>query len=52
MDVLSQGLKVMDSTAITLCMEKSLPVIVFDLFTDGNIARVVSGEDLGTRIEG
>ena len=52
MDVLSQGLKVMDSTAITLCMEKSLPVIVFDLFTDGNIARVVSGEDLGTRIGG
>ena len=51
MDVLSKGLRVMDSTAITLCMEKALPVIVFDLFTSGNIARVVAGEELGTRIE-
>ncbi len=50
MDVLSRGLTVMDGTAITLCMEKSLPVIVFDFFTEGNIERVVKGEKLGTVI--
>ncbi|HKX46809.1 MAG TPA: UMP kinase [Planctomycetota bacterium] len=50
MDVLSRGLRVMDGTAITLCMEKQLPVIVFDLFVDGNIERVVKGEPIGTRI--
>ncbi|MFT4709756.1 MAG: uridylate kinase [Bacteroidia bacterium] len=50
MDVLSKRLAVMDSTAITLCMENDLPVIVFDLFTEGNIGRVVKGEALGTRI--
>ena len=50
MDVLSRGLRVMDGTAITLCMEKQLPVIVFDLFVDGNIVRVVKGEPIGTRI--
>ncbi|MBI1380898.1 MAG: UMP kinase [Planctomycetaceae bacterium] len=50
MDVLSRGLAVMDGTAITLCMEKSLPVIVFDFFSEGNIERVVKGERLGTTI--
>jgi uridylate kinase len=50
MDVLSRRLAVMDSTAITLCMENNLPVVVFDMFTEGNIARVIKGEDLGTRI--
>ena len=50
MEVLQRGLRVMDSTAITLCMEKSLPVVVFDMFTRGNIARVVAGDSLGTII--
>jgi uridylate kinase len=50
MDVLRDRLKVMDGTAITLCMENKLPVIVFNLFEDGNIERVVRGEDLGTKI--
>jgi uridylate kinase len=50
MDVLERQLKVMDGTAITLCMENRLPVIVFDLFEEGNIERVVRGEPLGTTI--
>ena len=50
MDVLSKRLRVMDGTAITLCMENRLPVVVFDLFEEGNLERVVRGEDLGTRI--
>jgi len=50
MDVLQKRLAVMDSTAITLCMENDLPVVVFDMFQEGNIGRVVKGEDLGTRI--
>jgi uridylate kinase len=51
MDVLSQGLRVMDGTAITLCMEQKLPVVVFDMFAPGNIERVVRGEPIGTRID-
>jgi uridylate kinase len=47
-DFLNRHLKVMDSTAITLCMENTLPIIVFDLHTHGNIKRVVCGEDIGT----
>ena len=50
MDVLSRNLRVMDSTAITLCMENNLPVVVFDFFVEGNLERVVRGEQLGTRI--
>lgn len=50
MDVLKRGLRVMDGTAITLCMENRLPVVVFDLFEKGNIERVVKGEALGTTI--
>jgi len=50
MDVLSRGLKVMDGTAVTLCMENDLPVIVFDLFEEGNLEKVVRGEPLGTKI--
>jgi len=48
MDVLSRHLKVMDSTAISLCMDHSLPIIVFDLHTPGNIKRAVCGEPIGT----
>jgi uridylate kinase len=50
-DVLSRGLKVMDATAISLCMDHHLPIIVFDLFREGNIARAVSGEPIGTIVQ-
>ncbi|MBK7644368.1 MAG: UMP kinase [Planctomycetes bacterium] len=50
MQVLQQGLGVMDGTAITLCMENRLPVVVFNMFEEGNLERVVRGETLGTRI--
>jgi uridylate kinase len=46
--VLSTGLRVMDSTAVSLCMENNLPIYVFDLNVPGNIARAVCGERLGT----
>jgi uridylate kinase len=48
--VLRDKLRVMDLTAITLCMERKIPVVVFNLKTPGNIARVVRGEKVGTRI--
>ncbi len=51
MEVLQQQLKVMDGTAITLCMENRLPVVVFDMLREGNIERVVQGESIGTKIE-
>jgi len=47
-DFLSRHLKVMDSTAISLCMDNGLPIIVFDLSRNGNIKRVVCGEAIGT----
>src|SRR5215472_9030574 len=50
MDVLKQGLKVMDSTAITLCKDNNLPIIVFNLNGRGNIKRVVSGEKIGSLV--
>ncbi len=49
-DVLERDLRVMDATAITLCKENGLPVIVFDLFAEEGIERVVRGEPLGTII--
>jgi uridylate kinase len=49
-DVLNRGLKVMDSTAISLCMDNDLPIIVFDLTVDGNLRRVLLGEKVGTRV--
>lgn len=48
LDVLSRGLKVMDATAISLCMDNGLPIVVFDLSVPGNIARAVCGEAVGT----
>ncbi len=50
-DVLKKGLKVMDATAISLCMENNLPVVVFNLFQRGNIKRVMLGEKIGTVIK-
>ena len=48
--VLNQGLKVMDATAISLCMDNGLPIVVFELLREGNIRRVVRGEDVGTLV--
>ena len=49
-EVLKKNLKVMDSTAISLCMDNELPIIVFDLGERGNILRVVQGQDVGTTV--
>ncbi len=49
-DVLKRGLKVMDSTAISLCMDNKLPILVFDLAKPGNIKRAVLGEKIGTLV--
>jgi uridylate kinase len=51
LDVLNRGLTIMDSTALTLCMDNRMPIIVFDLLTEGNIERVVLGEEIGTRVD-
>lgn len=50
MDVLTKRLGVMDATAVSLCMDHRLPVVVFDLFEEGNLQRAVRGESLGTKI--
>jgi uridylate kinase len=49
-DVLKKNLKVMDSTAISLCMDNDLPIIVFDSTLRGNVKRVVMGEEIGTTV--
>src|SRR4051812_10973425 len=49
-EVLEKELRVMDLTAITLCKERKIPLVVFDMKKQGNIARVVRGEDVGTKI--
>ena len=51
LEVLKRRLEVMDSTAISLCMDNHLPIIVFNLTQRGNIRRVVMGEEIGTRVE-
>jgi len=51
-EVLQQNLKVMDSTAISLCMDNRLPILVFSLLEPGNIKRVVLGESVGTLVYG
>ena len=52
LEVLQRDLKVMDSTAISLCRDNSLPIIVFDFTKPGNTLRVICGEPLGTRVGG
>ncbi len=52
MDVLKKGLKVMDSTAISLCMDNNLPIMVFSLMDRGNIKKVLSGKKIGTLVKG
>jgi uridylate kinase len=50
LDILTRGLRVMDSTAITLCMDNRLPLVVFDVGEPGNLMRVVRGEPVGTEV--
>jgi uridylate kinase len=50
MEVLQRGLKVMDSTAVSLCMDNDIPIVVFKLSYEGNLKRVLLGEDIGTRV--
>ena len=49
-EVLNRGLKVMDSTAITLCMDNELPIVVFDLLGEQLISRILCGEKIGTLV--
>jgi uridylate kinase len=49
-EVLKEGYQVMDATAVSLCMENKLPIVVFDLWQSGNIRRVVMGEPVGTLV--
>jgi uridylate kinase len=51
LDVLNRGLKVMDSTAISLCMDNRLPIVVFNVGVRGNLLRLVRGERVGTIVE-
>jgi uridylate kinase len=50
LDALNRGLQVMDSTALTFCMDNHLPIVVFDLFKPGNAARIISGDHVGTLV--
>jgi uridylate kinase len=50
MEVLQKELKIMDATAISLCMQGSIPIIVFNLFERGNIKRIIMGEEIGTTV--
>ena len=50
MEVLKKGLKVMDATAISLCKDNNLPIIIFNLNRHGNIRRVVTGEKIGSLV--
>jgi len=50
LEVLERGLKVMDATAISLCMDNKLPIVVFNLLESGNLRRVIGGEPVGTTV--
>ncbi len=52
MEVLQRGLRVMDTAAISLCMDNQLPIIVFNVGVEGNLRRIVQGESVGTLVEG
>ena len=49
-EIYTRGLKVMDLTATTMCKENNLPIIVFDMDTNGNLKKVMSGENIGTLV--
>ena len=50
LDVLSQGLRAMDSTAVSLCMDNKLPIVVFDLMKPGNVSAILDGQLIGTLV--
>lgn len=50
MEVLQKELKIMDATAISLCMQGNIPIIVFNLFERGNIKKVITGKEIGTKV--
>src|SRR5690625_4820374 len=50
LDVLNQGLQVMDATAVSLCMSRNMPITVFDIFAQGNLKKLLDGERIGTLI--
>ena len=50
MDALNRRLDVMDNTALSLCMDNNLPIIVFDIFQPDNIVSILSGQQIGTQI--
>ena len=50
-DMINQGLRAMDPTAVTLCMEHDLPIVVFDLMTRGNVRSILLGEAIGTLVQ-
>jgi len=50
LEALNRGIEVMDSTALTLCMDNGMPIVVFDLLKEGNMERVVSGDPIGTLV--
>jgi uridylate kinase len=50
LDVLNQGLRAMDSTAITLCMDNNLPIVMFDLNGEGNVRSLLTGGSIGTLV--
>jgi uridylate kinase len=50
LDVLNRGIEVMDNTALTLCMDNGVPIVVFDLLKEGNMERVIVGEGIGTMV--
>ncbi|MDR2401487.1 MAG: UMP kinase [Deferribacteraceae bacterium] len=49
-DIITKGLKVMDSTAITMCMDNKIPIVVFNLFEAGSLKKIVEGEEVGTLV--
>lgn len=52
LEIIDRGLKVMDTSAISLCMDNNLPILVFNLLKNGNIKRAVTGEKIGTLVRG
>jgi uridylate kinase len=50
-EVINQGLRAMDPTAVTLCMENNVPIVVFDLMTRGNVRSILLGEAIGTLVQ-
>ncbi|MEE2631367.1 MAG: UMP kinase, partial [Actinomycetota bacterium] len=49
-DVIQKGLKAMDATAITLCMDNDMPIVMFDLMASGSVRSILAGESIGTLV--